>query len=133
MAGAFPAAATPVKPGQSRPPRALLEYAVHFQLDPIVVEGDEPGDSQALGQGMGIRPDQILVHSIAEAQRPVRRLTLVRAARDGIGRLEQVDAHVDLREVVAHRQAGLEQQPRPVRFSDDLAVYYHTNVARAGE
>jgi hypothetical protein len=56
---------------------------------------------------------------------------LVGAAGDGVGRNEQVHAHVDLRDVVASRQPRLEQQRRPVRVGDLHAVHLDLDVPGA--
>src|SRR5262245_30181092 len=40
--------------------RPVLELVVDEQVDLLVVEGDQPGDLLALGQGRPVRPGQVL-------------------------------------------------------------------------
>ena len=52
---------------------------------------------------------------------------------DGLARLEQIAAHVGLREVEARRLAGLEHAPSGGGLGQRLARQRHAHVARAGE
>src|SRR5512132_4714198 len=61
--------------------RPLLELAVDEQVDLLVVEGDQPGDLLALGQGRAVGPGQVLDQAIADPDRPVLGLALVAAGR----------------------------------------------------
>ena len=66
----------------------------------------------------------------ADRGRPVDRLALIGAARRAVGRREQVHAHVLARDVVAHRQPGLEQEVGFRRLRHRLAAEHHPHLAR---
>src|SRR6266568_6241344 len=70
--------------------RPLLEFAIDDQVDPLVEEGDQPGDLLTLRQRRAVGPDEIGHETVAHAGRPVPRLTLVGAVRDRVGGHQQV-------------------------------------------
>ena len=93
--------------------RPLLEHAVDVHVDLLVVERDQPGDPQATpGRASGTHHARSGWTCRRRAPTTTRPALVGAMARSSRCRLEQVHADVDLRQVVAGRQAGLEQQRR---------------------
>src|SRR5256885_1977265 len=67
-------------------------------------------DFRTLGNRLHVTPDQVGESLIADFHRPVGRRSLIRTARRCCARGEHVHAHVFLRDVVAHRMIGFEEQ-----------------------
>src|SRR5438105_772744 len=49
----------------------LLEVAVDEQVDPLVIEGNQPSDLLALEQRRAVRPGEVLDQAVPHAHRPV--------------------------------------------------------------
>src|SRR5438445_95248 len=122
-----PSATQPWSGRRARP----LRLAVHEDVDPLVVEAEQVRDLRDLGYRRRVGPDDVVETLAADRRRPVAGDALVRAARMGVGGLEQVHAHVLLRYVVADRQAGLEKEHRPARLGHDGSLDLDPDVSRA--
>src|ERR1700730_907732 len=124
-------ARVPLGPGSYR---LGLQLAVHIDgVDLLIVEAQEILDLRALGDWRWIAPDDIGEFLAADVDGPVRRFSLVGTARRRVGGGQQVQPHVDLRNVVAGRKASLEQEPGPGGLGDDFAAHDDFYVARAVE
>src|SRR5262245_22692109 len=97
----------------------------------LVVETEQVFDLRALWNWRQITPHDVLDELVAHPSRPVARHTLIRASRDRLGWLEQIHAHVELRDVITGWQASLEEEDGPVRFTQYHAVNRHAHVPRA--
>src|SRR5207248_3279845 len=115
-----------LRPGRDRP---LLQLAVDVDIHLLVEEAEILFDAGALGDRVGVAPDDVLQLGAADLRRPVRRLALVRTARVLVRWREQVHAHVFAGNVVARGVGGLEQQARPAALGDGLAVDHDAHVA----
>src|SRR5258708_19474559 len=71
---------------------------------------------RALGNWRRITPHDVLDELVAHPSRPVARHTFIRASRDRLGGLEQIHAHVQLRDVIAGWQLSLEEEDGPPSF-----------------
>src|SRR4051812_6748348 len=120
-------------PGLERGLRPRLQLAVDVEVDLLVVEADPAGHLLALGHGAAVAPHDVLVAPLRSGDRPVRGGALVRAAGLRRGRLQQVEPHVAHRQVVARRQARLEEDHRPLRVGHRDAVDLDPHVPGAGE
>ena len=73
----------------------LLQPLVHL----APVQGKVPGDGWSILDRVRIAPDGVLGNAITHPHGPVARLALERTARRVVRALEQVHAHLGLREV----------------------------------
>src|ERR1700691_6800866 len=121
--------------GRLGPPgdRALLRHAVDHDVRLLVVERKQVLDLRRLGYGRGVAPHDVLVQLTADPYRPVDGLTLVRAAGAPRTRLEQVEPHVELWQVVTDREGGLEQQTSPQALRPQHTADHALHVPRRGE
>jgi hypothetical protein len=87
-------------------------------------------DLLGFGKGFWIVPDQVLADFVVLPQRSVGGYALVRTDGLCLARDEQFGADVLRWDVVARRQAGLEEYLRPTRLRDDLAVYANFELSR---
>src|SRR5437879_5041153 len=96
------------RPGR---PRLRLDLAVDLdRVDPLVVEADEVLDLRAFRNWVRVAPGDIAPHAVPELQIEMHGPALVRALGDGLGSPHEVHPDVQPRQVVARRQAGLEQE-----------------------
>src|SRR5262245_52401926 len=110
---------------------STLQRPIDVQADVLVVETEQVFNLRALGNRRGITPHDVLDELIAHASRPVARRSLIRTARDVLGGLEQIHAHVQLRNVVTGRQSSLEEEDGTASFPQYHAVNLHAHVPRA--
>src|SRR5205085_11326490 len=89
---------------------------------------DQVLDLGAFGNGERVAPHDV---TGAVAHRPVDGDPLVGTLARRAGRLHQVHADVDLRQIEAGRQPGFEEQAWPGALGDDLAGGLHPDVAGA--
>src|SRR5215813_9381012 len=99
----------------------MLEHPIDVQVDVLVVETEQVFNLWALGNWRRITPHDVLDELVAHPSRPVARYSLIRATRDILGGLEQIHAHVQLRNVVTDRQSSLEEE-RSASFRQCHAV-----------
>src|SRR5260370_40260771 len=109
--------------------RPLLELSLNVEVDLLVVEAHQILDLRDLGNRPSIGPNEVLVRLVTNSQVPVTGVALVGAVRYGVGRFEQIHAHVELGNVVTRRQAGLKQKHGAVDLSDGLADDRCTNAS----
>src|SRR5580704_13745257 len=107
---------------------SILQHPIDVQVDALVVEAEQVFDLQALGNWRRITPHDVLDELVAHPSRPVARHSLIRAARDILGGLEQIHAYVQLRNVVAGRQSSLKEENGPASFPQCHAVNLHPHV-----
>src|SRR3954469_6254228 len=70
------------RPGRDRP---LLALAVDDEVDLLVEEAHQPSDARVLRDRGRVAPHEVLHDPVADADRPPRRDSLVRADRGGGG------------------------------------------------
>ena len=99
-------------------------------VDLLPVDGDVAGEELRGLERLAVRPDGVRRRAVADADRPVRRLALVRAVRLPFGGLEQVEAHVVVREVVDREMPGLVEQLRVAAVDDRLLREHGANPLR---
>src|SRR4051812_3375142 len=97
----------------------------------LVIEAEQVFDLWALWNWRRITPHDVLDELVAHSSRPVPRHALVWTTRDSLGGLEQIHAHVQLRNVITGRQPGLEEEDRPARLSYRHAFNLHAHLPRA--
>ena len=83
------------------------------------------------GSGVGYDHGKVLERLAPGLDGPVPGEALVRAARGRVGRRQQVEPDVDLGQVVARREAGLEEERRLMGVGDRDAVHLDLHVTRA--
>src|SRR6478752_1228890 len=89
---------------------SILQHPINVQVDALVVEAEQVFDLRALGNWRRITPHDVLDELVAHPSRPVARHSFIRTARDRLGGLEQIHAHVQLRNVITCRQSSLEEE-----------------------
>ena len=99
-------------------------------IDAIPVERDEIPDRRDLVVRIGIGPDGILGCPVANPDRPVRSVSLVRAERPVRGRRQKRHANVGPGEIIDRQMARLEQQMRAGAVGDRRAVEGDAHPAR---
>src|SRR6476660_3913175 len=100
-----------------------LRFAVDFdEVDALVVETDQVLDLRTLWDRERIAPGDIPDGSVPEREVVMDGPTLVRALGDRLRLGQQVRPHVHSGEVIAGREASLEQETWPVRIGDGLAA-----------
>src|SRR5258706_15604041 len=112
----------------SRRDRSILEHPIDVQVDVLVVEAEQVFDLRAFGNWRRITPHDVLDELVAYPSRPVARHTFIRASRDRLGGLEQIHAHVQLRDVITGRQPSLEEEDGPASFTQCHAFNLHAYV-----
>src|SRR5438067_857741 len=110
--------------------RALLRLAVELEIDTLVEEAEQVANRLGVVLRLRIRPDDVLGRTVARADRPVRRLSLVEAVRLPVGGLEEVEAHVPVGEVVDGEVAGLVQELCVAAVDDGLLREHGANPLR---
>src|ERR1700682_6046704 len=109
-----------------------LEFAVHVDgVDLLVVEAQEILDLRALGDRRRITPNDVGEFLAGDIDRPVGGLALVGTTCRRVRGRQQVQSHVQLGNVVAGRQAGLDQEPRPGALGDDLPAHDYLHAPAA--
>src|SRR3954447_4733979 len=111
-------------------PRPLAHRPVDLEIHALVEEAVEVAHRLGVVLGRGIAPDEVLAPALAEAQMPVRRGALVRAARPPRARLEQLGPDVLGWEVVAGRQRGLVKDLRAPAVREHLVAHEDAHVPR---
>src|SRR5215510_9414609 len=89
----------------------MLQHPIDVQVDVLVVETEQVFNLRALGNWRRITPHDVLDELVAHPSRPVARYSLIRATRDILGGLEQIHAHVQLRNVVTGRRVSASVTP----------------------
>src|SRR5205807_3451039 len=102
--------------------RGRLALAVDREVDPLVVEAQEPGDPLSVGDRGLVGPHEVVVNLAGDLDRPVRGLALEGTCRLAAGGAEELGADVLAREVIAGRKAGLLEEDRMLRLGDRLSV-----------
>src|SRR5215211_2727002 len=113
--------------------RPLLELAVDLEVGALVEEREVVLDPHGVVARLAVRPYEVLLQPVADPHRPVAGEALVGAAGLLLTWLEQLGAHVVIRDVPARRQSGLEQPPGAPRLGEQLAVEADLDVARGVE
>src|SRR5438067_1636505 len=102
-----------------RPPRLRNRDTLPIHVNRIhsfVVETEELDDRRTGGEWIAITPDDIFVDLLANPGGPVRCLTFIGAMAAGCGWLQELHTNILLRNIIAHRQAGLDQQMGMMRI-----------------
>src|SRR6516164_5605601 len=110
---------------------SILKHPIDVQVDVLVVEAEQVFDLRALGNWRRITPHDVLDELVAHPGRPIVRRSFIRASRDRLGGIEQIDADIELRNVIAGRQPSLEEEDGPASFTQCHAINLHTHVPRA--
>src|SRR5215472_2284094 len=98
-------------------------------VDALVEEAEIAFDLRAFRDRIGVAPDEIFEHLIADLDRVVAGLAFVGAPRDRLARHEKAHAHILGRDVIAGRQPGFEQKAGSPRLGNDLASDHHLHRA----
>src|SRR5262245_39736771 len=116
---------------RERRDRSILQRLIDVQVDVLVVKAEQVFDLRALGNWRRITPHDVLDELVAHPSRPETRYTLIWASRGGVGGLEQIHAHIQLRNVIAGRQPSLEEEDGPASFTQCHAFNLHAHVPRS--
>ena len=111
----------------------LLQHAIDVQVDLLVVERGQSGDSLALGQRRSVDPDEVVVVMAIDVEMPIGRRALVRAVRFRLRWRQEVQPHVRQGKVMARWEPGLEQDSGLMRVSDGFTVHDDPDVPGAGQ
>src|SRR5436853_854952 len=76
--------------------RSGLGDAVDNEVDALVVEADQSGNADALGERVLVAPGEVGVHHAVDHDRPVARGALVRTSARRVGGDQQVEPHIGL-------------------------------------
>src|SRR6516162_9802017 len=109
---------------------SILQHPIDVQVDVLIVEAEPVFDLRALGNWRQITPHDVLDELVAHPSRPVARRPFIRASRGRLGGLEQIHAHIELRNVIAGRQPGLEEEDGSASFTHCHAFNLHSYVPR---
>src|SRR5215469_11933843 len=109
---------------------SILQHAIDVQVNVLVVETEQVFNLRALGNWRWITPHDVLDELVAHPSRPVACHSLIRAARDILGGLEQIHTHIQLRNVVTGRQSSLEEEYGPASIPQCHALNLHAHVPR---
>jgi HHH domain len=111
--------------------RSILQHPIDVQVDVLVVEAEQVFDLRALGNWRRITPHDVLDELVAHPSRPVARHSFIRAARERLGGLEQIHAHVQLRNVITGRQSSLEEEHGSASFTHCHSIDLRAHLPRA--
>jgi hypothetical protein len=98
----------------------------------VAVEGDVATDRLGLGKRLLVGPDRVLRHAACYAHGPVGGVSLEWAVGAMLAGLQQVHAHVRLRQVMHRRMPGLVKDQRPIAVGDANAVEAHLHAIGRG-
>ena len=90
-------------------------------------------NAQRVVERVGVVPGDVTTGLVGVARREIGAHTLVGTRRRGRRRDQQVHPHVLGRDVVAHREVGLEQHQRPVGLREHRARQAHLQAPGAGQ
>src|SRR5918992_1934734 len=105
--------------------------SIDLQVDSLVVESDEALDLDRFGLWVFVAPRYVLACVPKGGSRKVNRPSLVCTLGHVSAYLEQIHSDVFLRNVVARRQARLEQRHGPIGLGELLSLERHAHVAGA--